>query len=193
MWRYIWWRWHQCVSPVSTCWSKYVSADCLYSYECSYNVLWLRSWHRMQCGSYIFCSSGRKFIMVPFSIQVARNSNYNTTIVKGDMWVTVFCSESCQIITALNSCCFSGRNVWMLYFFPSYETPKTLPATTLLLFGPVTLLRGDICLLFDEWRIYLAVKTVNTISPGFSIHTYVVSPLLWLWGGSELERNCPHL
>lgn len=28
--------------------------------------------------------------MVPFSIQVARNSNYNTTIVKGDMWVTVF-------------------------------------------------------------------------------------------------------
>ena len=45
--------------PVSSWQSKHVPADCLYSYGCSYNVLWLRSWptkHPISDKVMFFCS-----------------------------------------------------------------------------------------------------------------------------------------
>ena len=110
--------------------------------------------------------------MVPFSIQVARDSNYNNTIVEGNMWVKVLLH-----IVSHKAPLWTGKATWLcrrvqvlffgqkcmdaVFFFPHVRHWRhfLLPHYCVWSCNVALWVEAcDISLLFDEWQIYLAVR-----------------------------------
>ena len=109
-------------------------------------------------------------------------------VFRAEMWRRVSRTDSSPQITVV--------------FFCKYKLQKTLPVTTLLLFGHATLLCGTFLFIFVGWRICLVI-TLWTPSDWYAsgphpwpIHSHWLgSPMLCLWfyltsrGTSEMQQK----